>query len=272
MSDLVQQAFGLARPPLDKDLAPGTDALWKDAGRQQAIDRILEAVTHRRHILVLGESGIGKTCVTRVLEDGLSPVSYRIEYVAHVTLAPRDFYRQICYSLGVQPKATPAAMFESIQRECIAAATEQRRHTVIVIDEAHLMPDSTLGHLHVLTNFRWDREPLLSLVFVGLPELHDRLKLGIHRSLLTRIHTKVELQPATPEQTAAYLRKQLQDAGARHEIFTADGLATLHELTGGLLRSIDVLALAALRLAATEDKKLVDRGLVLRARHHTPLG
>lgn len=272
MSDLVQQAFGFARPPLEKDAGSDPDATWKDPGRQQATERILETVAHRRHILVLGESGVGKTCVTRVLQDGLSPVSYRIQYIAHVTLAPRDFYRQICYSLGVQPKATPAAMFESIQRECIAAATEQRRHTVLVIDEAQLMPDSTLGHLHVLTNFHWDREPLLSLVLVGLPELHERLKLGIHRSLLTRIHTKVELQPTTPEQTTAYLRKRLQDAGARHDIFTADGLATLHELTGGLLRSVDVLALAALRLAAVDDKKLVDRTIVRRALHHTPLG
>jgi general secretion pathway protein A len=269
MSDGVQQWLATDCLPFDKDVS--SDRLWMDAGRQKALDYLLNTVSHRQHALVLGEPGVGKTCVLRALKATLSPVNYRIEYVVHVTLGPRDFYRQICYALAIEPRATPAAMFEAIQRECISAATDHRIHAVIVFDEVHLMPDSTLSHLHLLANFRWDSEPLLSLVLVGLPELHDRLRLGIHRSLLTRIHTKVELAPGSPDMTVAYVRKRLADAGCDRELFTADGLATLHELTGGLLRSIDILALAALRLAAAGDLRLIDRDVVRRALHHTPL-
>ena len=269
MSDRVQEAFQLDRLPFDKGAS--AKETYLDDVREQAVQRLLATVAHRQHALVLGDSGVGKTCVARFLKEHLSPVHYRVEYVVHVTLAPRDFYRQLCYAMSVEPKATPAAMFEAIQRECITSSAEHRTHTVVVLDEAHLMPDSTLGHLHLLSNFRWDSEPLLSLVLVGLPELYDRLRLGIHRSLLSRIHTRIELAPGSPEMTAAYVRKRLADAGARHELFTADGLATLHELTGGLLRSIDVLALAALRLAAAEDLRLIDRQAVRKALHHTPL-
>lgn len=270
MSDRVQQAFGLSRQPFDKDIP--ADLLWMDQGREQALGHLLATVEHRQHALVLGEPGVGKTCVQRALKEHLSPVHYRLQYVVHVTLGPRDFYRQLCYALGVEPKATPAGMFEAIQRECISAAAEQRTHCVLVLDEVHLMPDSTLGHLHLLTNFRWDSEPLLSLVLVGLPELQERLKLGVHRSLLSRIHTKVELPAGSPEMTAAYVRKRLDDAGARNELFTADALAVLHELSGGLLRSIDVLALASLRFAAADDLRLIDREVVRKALHLTPLG
>ncbi|MBM4319265.1 MAG: general secretion pathway protein GspA [Deltaproteobacteria bacterium] len=270
MSDMVQETFDLSHPPFDKGVK--RDQMWLDPARERGLKRLVTTVTQRQHALVTGESGIGKTCVTGALEEELSPVHFRIHYVVHVTLAPRDFYRQLCYAMSIEPKATPAAMFEAIQRECIACAAEHRAHAVLILDEAHLMPDSTLSHLHLLANFRRDSEPLLSLVLVGLPELYDRLRLGIHRSLLTRIHTRVELAPGSPEATAAYVRKRLADAGARHELFTADGLATLHEFTGGLLRSIDVLALAALRLAATDDLRLVDREVVRKALHHTPLG
>jgi general secretion pathway protein A len=269
MTDRVRQAFGLSRDPFDKDI--DDDLLWMDEGRQRAIDRLVQTVQHRQSAAVVGESGTGKTCVTRALKAHLSPVHYRVEYLAHVTLGPRDFYRQLCYVLGVEPKATPAAMFEAIQRECISNATEHRIHTVVVLDELQLMPDRTLSHLHVLSNFHWDQQPLLSMLFVGLPELLDRLRLGIHRSLLTRIHSKVELGPGSPEITATYVRKRLSDAGALSEVFTADGLAVLHELTGGLLRSVDVLAIAAMRLAAIGDQRLIDRDLVRRALHHTPL-
>ncbi len=269
MSDCVQEAFDLSRPPFDKDV--DTEMMWLDGGREEALQRLLQTIAHRQHAMVLGETGVGKTCVARALRDGLSPNDYRIVYLAHVTLGRRDFFRQLCYALGIEPKATPAAMFEGIQRECSTYCADHRMHSVVVLDEMHLMPDSTLAHLHLLANFQWDQRPLLSMVFVGLPELHDRLKLGIHRSLLTRIHTRVELSPTSPELTFAYVRKRLADAGAKHEIFTADGLAQVHELTGGLLRSIDVLALAALRLAASEDTTLVDRDIVRRAFPHTPL-
>lgn len=269
MSDRVQQAFGLARQPFDKDVA--ADVMWMNGGREVALERLVQTISHRQHALVVGEPGVGKTCVLRALRDALSPAHFRVHYVAHVTLGRRDFYRQLCIALGIEHKGTPAGMFEAIQRECATSASEHRQHAALVIDEAHLMLDPTLGHLHVLANFQWDSQPLLSLVLVGLPELHDRLKLGIHRALLTRIHTKVELGAGSPELTAAYVRKRLTDAGAKSEVFTADGLAQLHEHTGGLLRSIDILALAALRLAAAQDQPLIDRGLVRRALVHTPL-
>lgn len=269
MSDRVQEAFGLSRPPFDKDVT--SELLWMDGGRQQALDRLVQTMTHRQHALVVGEPGVGKTCVLRALRQQLSPAHFRVAYLAHVTLGGRDFYRQLCFVLGIEPKATPAAMFEAIQRECMTHSSEHRMHSVVVLDEMHLMPDATLSHLHLLANFAWDSEPLLSMVFVGLPEFLDRLRLGIHRSLLTRIHTKVELSAGSPELTATYVRKRLADAGARSEHFTADGLAVLHELTGGILRSIDVLALAALRLAAQEDQRLIDRHGIRRALQHTPL-
>lgn len=269
MSDRIQVAFGLGHRPFGKDVQ--ADLLWMDGGRQQSLDRLVQAMTHHEHAIVLGEPGAGKTCVLRALREQLSPAHFRVEYLAHVTLGRRDFYRQLCLVLGVEPKATPAAMFEAIQRECASHASEHRLHTVVVLDEMHLMPDTTLANLHLIANFRWDSDPMLSMVFVGLPELLDRLRLGIHRSMLTRIHCKVELSAGSPELTSAYVRKRLVDAGARAEIFTADGLATLHELTGGVLRSIDVLGLASLRLAADEDQRLVDRNLVRRALQHTPL-
>ena len=269
MSDRIQEAFRLSRRPFDKGVP--AELMWMDGGRQQALDRLVQTVTHRQHALVVGEPGVGKTCVLRALREQLSPSRFRLDYVAHVTLGRRDFYRQVCYALGIEPKATPAAMFEGIQRTCASASHEHRLHAVLVLDEAHLMPDATLSHLHVLANFEWDSQPLLSLVFVGLPELHERMRLGIHRALLTRIHTKVELSPGSPEMTAGYIRKRMSDADARAEVFTGDGLAMLHELTGGVLRSVDVLAEASLRLAALEDQALVDRTVVQRALHHTPL-
>lgn len=269
MSDPVLTTFRLDRLPFAKDV--DTKGLWLDEARTQAVEDLLRAVESRGHALVLGEPGVGKTTVLRALRDRLSPVHFSCHYLAFVTLSPRDFIRQLCLALDLEAKATIAALFNALQAEVVHRHREHRVHPVVVIDEAHLIPDRTLGQLHVLANFDWDRQPLVSFVLVGLPELHSRLKLGVHRSLLTRLSTKVELSPATPEHTTAYVRQRLASAGGKAELFAPDALGLLHELTGGVLRSIDVLATTALRMAATQDVKLVDRALMLRAHRATPL-
>ncbi len=268
MSDGLQEFFGLRRRPFDKDV-PDED-LWLNPDRKDAIDRLADAIMARHHAVVLGEPGVGKNCVVRGLRGRLSPVYFRLTYVAHSSLGKRDFYKQICMALGIECKLMPASLFAAIQTN-IAALVKDRIHPVIVLDEAHLIPDSSLGTLHMLANFEWDSEPLVSLVLVGLPELSERLKLGVHRSLLTRIHHKVELAPATPEDTANYVRKRLADAGARSELFAPDALVVLHELTSGVLRSVDVLAYASLRVASHRKLAIIDRTVVRGAFALTPL-
>ena len=269
MSDPILTTFRLRRPPFGKGLP--TDDLWLDEARSRAVDALVTAVENKEHAVVLGEPGVGKTTVLRALRDRLSPVHFSCHYLAFVTLSPRDFIRQLCFALDLEPKATIAALFNALQAEIAHRHREHRVHPVVVIDEAHLIPDRTLAQLHVLANFSWDSEPLVSFVLVGLPELHSRLKLGVHRALLTRLSTKVELSPATPEHTTAYVRQRVAEAGGKAELFAPDALGLLHELTGGVLRSIDVLATEALRMAAHQDVKLVDRALVLRAHRNSPL-
>ena len=84
-----------------------------DGGRQASLNRLAQAVRHHEHAIVLGEPGIGKTCVLRAFREHLSSAHFRVEYLAHVTLGRRDFYRQVCLVLGIEPKVTPAAMFEA---------------------------------------------------------------------------------------------------------------------------------------------------------------
>jgi general secretion pathway protein A len=121
-----------------------------------------------------------------------------------------------------------------------------------------------LAHLHILMNYEWDAKALLSLVLVGLPELESNLSRRAHRSLLTRIHHRFLLAPATVDDTAAYVHYRLAAAGVGHALFPDEALAALHELSQGALREIDRLATAALREAARRKKKLVDRDTLTR--------
>ena len=116
-----------------------------------------------------------------------------------------------------------------------------------------------LDHLHILLNYQWDSRALLSLIMVGLPELNDRLGLRRNRSLYSRLHRRLSIDPLTPDDTAEYIRMRLGKVGCQRELFTADAIAMIHEASLGSLREIDRVATAALRESARRKRKLVER-------------
>jgi len=253
--------FGLTGAPFSKEIAD--DDLWLPPSKVSIVDQLVEGLSARQSMLLTGEPGVGKTCVLRALRRRLPEANFRLTYCHNATLGRRDFYRQICEVLGLNPKATAAAVFFEVTRHVEQLAGEQR-HPVFLLDEAHLLHQDVLDHLHILCNYEWDSKALLSLLLVGLPELKERLARRHQRSLYSRIQHRIQIESTGPEDTAEYLRHRLKLVGAGdRDIFTGDAVAILHEAAGGL-RDIDRLAEAAMRDATRRKKKLVERDAVMR--------
>ena len=157
----------------------------------------------------------------------------------------------------------PVAVFFAVTTH-IEELGHERLHPVFLLDEAHLLHQDVLDHLHILLNYQWDSKSLLSLVLVGLPELEGRLARRHHRSLFSRLHTRLRIDPLTPDDTAEYLRVRLGRAGCERELFASDAVAMLHEAASGALRDLDRLATASLREAARKKRKLVERDVLAR--------
>jgi type II secretory pathway predicted ATPase ExeA len=251
--------FGLSRPPFSKELADGE--LWVPASRKRLVDQLVDAMGEHGHVLLTGEPGVGKTCVLRALRHRLPDAGFRLTYCHNATLGRRDFYRQLCLALGLSPKATAAAVFYEVSSH-VQQLGEERIHPVFLLDEAHLLHQDVLDHLHILANYEWDSRALLSLVLVGLPEMHHRMMLARNRSLWSRIHTRIHLGEAHVDDTAEYLEHRLKGAGASATILSSDAIAMLHEASGGRLRDLDHIATETLKRAARRKLKKVDRQLV----------
>jgi type II secretory pathway predicted ATPase ExeA len=253
--------FGLRASPFSKEIDDGD--LWLPESKTTLVADIEEALSDRQSVLLLGEPGVGKTCVLRALRRRLPHAGFRLTYSRNSTLGRRDFYRILCHTLGLHPTATAANLFLAIETH-VHDLRRDKVHPVFLLDEAHLLHPDMLAHLHILMNYEWDAKALLSLVLVGLPELEGNLSRRAHRSLLTRIHHRFLIPPASVEDTAEYVRFRLAAAGTDRALFPDDALAALHELSQGALREIDRLATAALREASRRKKKLVDREVVTR--------
>lgn len=253
--------WGLREVPFTKEIADGE--LWVPSSRQGVVEALVAACRERGHTALVGEPGVGKTCVLRALRHRLPQNGFRLTYCHNVTLGRRDFYRHVCLALDLSPKATAAAVFYAISSHIEQLGTENM-HPVLLIDEAHLLHQDVLDHLHILANYEWDSKALLSLVLVGLPETRQRLSLAKNRSLWSRIHTRLSLGEATSGDSAEYIRYRLKRAGTEREPFSSDAIALLHEETHGRLRDIDRVATDALKLGARRKVRVVDRELIVR--------
>jgi len=251
--------FGLKEAPFTKEIAD--THLWLPTSKAAVVDELCEALSERASVLLTGDPGVGKTCVLRALRKRLPEAGYRLTYCHNATLGRRDFYRQLCLALGLDPKASAAGVFYAVSTH-IQDLGGESVHPVFLIDEAHLLHPEMLGHLHILLNYEWDSKALLSLILVGLPELSAQLKMRRFRSLHSRLHWRLRIDPLTPEDTAEYLRYRMKRAGCDRDVFTQDAVQMLHEAATDGMRDLDRLATGCLREAARKKRKLIERDLL----------
>lgn len=252
--------FALKEAPFSKEIEDKD--LWLPSSKAALVDELIEAVEERASVLLTGDPGTGKTCVLRALRHRLPKEGFRLTYCHNATLGRRDFYRQLCFALGLAPSATAAAVFFAVSKH-VEDLGKERVHPVFLLDEAHLLHQDTLDHLHILLNYEWDKRALLSLVLVGLPEMEDRIARRRNRSLHSRLARRLRIDPLVPEDTAEYVAHRLKLVGCAKELFTGEAITVLHEATSGSMRDVDRIATSAMRVTARKKRKLVERDVVV---------
>lgn len=144
--------FGLRSDPFSKEIDDGK--LWLPDSKRGVVDDLVSCVHDRKHAAVTGEPGVGKTCVLRALRHALgSDQAFRLTYCHNVTLGRRDFYRHVCHALNIPYGASAGDVFHSLSKH-IEELSRERTFPVLLVDEAHLMHQDTLDHLHILLNVR----------------------------------------------------------------------------------------------------------------------
>ena len=264
MSKLLS-TYDLTRTPFSKDI-PASELLHTEA-LEQALERLKAALEGRSSAVVTGDSGCGKTCLLRALEEDLPPGRYRLHYVHNSTMNRRDFYRQLSIGMGLEPRTTFASLFASISQHIEEMASQHKLRVVLMLDEAHLLPIQVLDQLHILLNFQKDSKAWLSIILIGLTDLRETLKRNVLASLSGRMPVRVHIPPLNTDQVKQYVRHRMTAAGCRREVFAEDGLLLMSKATGGVMRRLDVLAEQCLDVACRGKSNLVDATIVQKAIH-----
>ena len=122
-------------------------------------------------------------------------------------------------------------------------STQRGRQVVLVIDEAHTIPVENLERLVYLSHVRaLTGAPLIQVVLVGLPALWRHFSALSLRPCKHRTVTRVTLAPLTYDESRAYIRHRLQQAGASDAtIFTPRAMRHIARHARGNPRVINML-------------------------------
>src|SRR2546422_924655 len=241
---LYLEHFGLNEPPFR--ITPHTDFFFEGAERGATLEALAYAVLHDEGIVkVSGEVGSGKTMLCRMLMERL-PAEVATIYLATPSLAREEILHAIADDLELKLPERRTVALRELQEHLITLYGAGRR-VVILIDEAHVMPEDTLEQVRLLSNLESSRHKLLQIVLFGQPELDATLAKASLRQLRDRVTHSFRMPPLAPGEVARYLAFRMRAAGYRGpDLFAARAASLLARASGGLTRRINILADEAL--------------------------
>ena len=252
---LYLEQFGLDEPPFR--ITPHIDFFFDGAERGATLGALAYAVVHDEGIVkVSGEVGSGKTMLCRMLMERLPPEVETL-YLATPSLARDEILHAIADELQLKLSERRTVALRELQEHLIQLYGAGRR-VVILIDEAHVMPEDTLEQVRLLSNLESSRHKLLQIVLFGQPELDATLAKASLRQLRDRITHSFRMRPLSAAEVATYLAFRMRAAGYRGpDVFAARATRLLARTSGGLTRRINILADKALLAAYSESSHAV---------------
>lgn len=237
---MYEEFFGLREKPFNK--TPDPRFLYHSPKHAEALARLSHAVEEQDIVLLTGEIGAGKTTLSRALIDSLDE-SYHPLLIINPRLSPSQFLHTVALRLGMNEAGRRRhVILEGINAR-LYELYEAGRRPVIIVDEAQLIPGkATFEELRLLTNFQLDDRNLLAVVLIGQTELRERLKKKQYRALRQRIGMRYHLGPLDAEETGVYVRHRLRIAGRERALFDEQAITLLYEHSGGIPRSINIIA------------------------------
>lgn len=254
--DRLRAHYGFSRMPFGKDLAPGM--LHAHGAHGEAVARIGWCISEQAIGVVSGECGAGKTVAARAAVAALDASRHTVLYLGTPGVGLRGIYGLIVTALGATPRFHHAALIPQAQELLAAEASERGKQVVLIIDEAHLLDAESLEGVRCLSNLGMDQTAPFCLLLLGQPTLRRRLRQGMFAALDQRVAVRYAINGLDRAETTSYVAHHLALAGRADTLFSDDAIGLIHEVSRGLPRQVNNLALAALIAAFAANKAIVD--------------
>ncbi|GGK08757.1 ExeA family protein [Luteimonas terricola] len=181
---------------------------------------------HGGFVAVVGESGAGKSTLREELMDRLQREQRDVHVIEPAVLASAETdakgkpvkAQHIAEAIMAtvapleQLKSSPDARFRQVKKTLVESGQSGYRH-LIVIEEAHTLPASTLNHLKRFLEIKDGLRKLIGIVLLAQPEL--LLKLSESNPAVREVVQRCEVVTLMPlgQNLDGYLKHRFERAG-----------------------------------------------------------
>ncbi len=261
--------FHLQQEPFS--IAPDPRYLFMSERHREALAHLLFGLgSGGGFVLLTGEIGAGKTTICRCLLEKV-PANSRVAYIFNPKLSVEDLLLSICDEFGIQledktPHGASVKHYVDALNRFLLDEHAQGRNSVLIIDEAQNLSSDVLEQLRLLTNLETSSRKLLQIILIGQPELRDIVARPELEQLTQRIIARYHLEALSEIETADYVTHRLGIAGYNGPApFRQAALKTIHRITRGIPRRINVLCDRALLGAYASNTREIDARIVQKA-------
>ena len=251
--------WGFKRFPFDN--VPDPHFFYLSQPHEEGLSRLLYAVERRKGCALLsGDIGCGKTTLSRVFIRKISDDKFDLALIANPCLEPNEFLQDILYKFQItNPPETKVKILQLLHNR-LTENMKEKKETLLIIDEAQLLNEATLGEIRLLLNFQVSNRFLITILLLGQPEIMDNIKKI--KQLEQRIAIRYFLRPFNFKETASYIIFRLKQAGASNGVFSEEAIELIYEHSSGLPRSINNLCDLALLIGFGEKKEVINSKII----------
>ena len=262
--------YGLEFNPFDKDIE--TKYAYENKDFKILKNRLNFVKDNKTMALITGNPGIGKTFIIRSFLGELNRNLYKVIYMCMSTVTTHEFYKQLCYELGIEPQHKKIDMFRDIQSQILSLARDKKINIIIVIDEAQYLKPSILNDLKMLLNFDLDSKNYVSLILVGQPVLNSILRRNVFDALSQRITVSYNMSGIDKDELKEYIESRIKISHGNNGIFNEQAIEAIYNACGGSIRVANNIITKCFIIGKNKDSQTIDSNIVLEAVNELALG
>lgn len=262
--------YGLEFNPFDKTIE--TKNTFETEDFKILKNRLNYIKENKTMALITGNPGMGKTFAIRSFLNELNKNLYKVIYLCMSTITTFEFYKQLCYELGIEPPNKKIDMFKEIQQQILTLSRDKKINLIIVLDEAQYLKTEILNDLKILLNFDLDSKNYVSLILVGQPILNSILRRNIFEALNQRITVSYNMIGINKEELKEYINSRISIAHGNNGIFNEQSIEAIFNACSGSLRVANNIITKSLIIGKNKESQTIDSNIILEAVNDLALG
>lgn len=267
---MYHKFYGFKEAPFN--MTPNSRFFYESAKHIEALSTLIYAIESRKGFVVItGDIGSGKTTVCRTLLNRLDPKT-QTALVTNTHISGKDLLIAVLEDLEVEYAQGSKARLLSQLNQYLIEQLRNDHNVVLIIDEAQNLKPAVLEEVRMLSNLETENEKLIQIIFLGQPELKNKLALPKLEQLRQRIAAYYHLTPLSEDDTRKYILYRLKIAGGSDKrYFTDPALNMIYRFSKGVPRLINQVCDSALLNGFIYEKDIIDEKLMQEVIHESPV-